>query len=76
MSYDNPIPPYATHPNSHPLHQSPPPTQSISIHDIIQMRLALDTLTFKSKLTSESIGHLDTVIHIFTTSLNPGAPKP
>lgn len=62
--------------NARPLPtQQPAPTQTVSVHDLIQIRCALDTLTFKSKLTSESIGHLDTVIHAFTSSLNPGAPK-
>ena len=74
--FDNPNgPPLPFNLNSRPT-QQPPPTQTVSIHDLIQIRCALDTLTFKSKLTSESIGHLDTVIHAFTSSLNSGAPKP
>lgn len=60
--------------NDHAL-PHPPTAQPISIHDLIQIRLALDTLKFQSKLTQESIGHLDRVIHVFTASLNPGAPK-
>ena len=40
------------------------------------MRIALDSFTFKSSLTSESIKHLDTIINSFVSTLNFGAPKP
>lgn len=63
--------------NSQALPQPPnqPQTQSIFIHDIIGIRAALDSFKFQSAQTSESIKHLDKVIHIFTSTLVPGAAQ-
>lgn len=59
---------------AHPM-PLPPHQQGISIHDIVAIRAALDSFKFQSKDTSESLKHLDHVINVFTTSLNPGEPK-
>jgi len=62
--------------NARPFPTQQPPPNQISVQDLIQMRIALDSFTFKSSLTSESIKHLDTIINSFVSTLNFGAPKP
>lgn len=69
------FPPFNLNARPFPPTQQPAPNQ-ISVQDLIQIRIALDSFAFKSKLTSESIGHLDTIINSFISTLNFGAPKP
>ena len=59
------------HPNNvNPYAQpGPPPTNVISIHDIIQIRVALETISDPGPDMRASIENLDRTILLFTNSL-------
>ena len=81
MAYDSDLPPYPDL-NHRPLPIPQPPTQAhtITIQDLIMLRINLDQCPTKTADLKASLANLDRIILTYTSgfapTLNPGAPKP
>lgn len=56
--------------NNHQPNAPPQQTSAVSIHDIIQIRVALATIDNPSEELTQALRQLDHIILLFTTSLN------
>lgn len=56
--------------NNHQPNAPPQQTAAVSIHDIIQMRVALAIVTNPSEELTQSLRNIDHIILLFTSSLN------
>jgi hypothetical protein len=62
-------------PNPNPPNPSPPQRQTVTISDILQIRLALDQIANPSDAILKARSDLDIHIVLFTSSLSSGEPS-